>query len=186
LGSLRSLQCGHSGKMVCETQWQSSDLEHRNAPGEAPVSCPKSVGSGHPNTPERLLQHILTCSYFAVLSFVLIRSNHHISISHYGCALTGVGTDHGCSPPARSPGVQKTLELFTQSEDQCQGDTFWSSTQLWPLSACETRSHSSESISFMGRLEMGWRKVLSPAKHQHIFAFVENTGLFSWQTIPSD
>lgn len=49
----------------------------------------------------------------------------------------------------------------------------------------ETRSHSSQNVSFTGRLEMGWGKCLSLDKHQHIFAFVENTSLFAWQIVPS-
>lgn len=139
LGSLRSLEYGHSGKMVCETQRQSSDLKHRSPSGEAPVNCPKSVGFGHPNTPGKLLQHTLTCSYVAVLSCVLIKPNHRIS-QFPTMVVPSLGLGHAMgahhptlSPPPRTPGVQEALESVTQPEDHGQEDALWNSMQLWPL-----------------------------------------------------
>lgn len=120
-------------------QRQSSDLKHRSASGEAPVSCPKSVGFGHPNTPGKLLQHTLMCRYVAVLSCVLIKPNHHISqFPTVAVSLLGLGQAMGAhhptlSPLSRTPGVQEALESVTQPEDHLQGDTLRSSMQLWLL-----------------------------------------------------
>lgn len=104
-----------------------------SARGEAPASCPKSVGFGHPNTPGRLLQNTLRCSYFDVLPFVLIRSNHHISqFPTMTVPSLGLGQATGAQ---HHPGA-RALEAVIQPEDQRQGDTLWSSMQLWELSEC--------------------------------------------------
>lgn len=104
LGSLRSLQCGSSGKMVCLTQRQISVLRHRSAHGEAPVNCPKSAGFGQPRTSRQLLQCTLMCSYFVVLSFDLVRSNHHIS-RFPTMAVSPLGLWQAtCAPTTQEPG----------------------------------------------------------------------------------
>lgn len=93
--------------------------------------CPKSIGFGHPNTPSRLLQHMLTCSYFPVLCFVLVRWYHHIS----------------CFPAMAVPSLKLGWPwvLAPARELRCRVcHTAWRPMakghvmELWPLSAGET------------------------------------------------
>lgn len=86
---------------------------------------------------------MLTCSYVAVLSYILIKSNYHIS----SVAVPSLGLEHvmGAHHPTFSslpgiPGVQEALRGHTM--------------EIHAAVATETKSHSTKNIPLTVRLEV--------------------------------
>lgn len=171
LGSVWSLQCGHEGKMGCETKSKalSSNTEMHQE------KCLSAVQSQYIWTSKHSRKAPTRHASMWLFSYALFCSNQveppYFSVSLLWLCHHWSWDGHGCWLLPGSSGVQPDI----QPEEWWQGDMFWSCGH-WVL----VRTGQ---VSFPGRLEMGQGKFLSP--DQHIFAFAENTHLFAQWAIHS-